>query len=113
MKPTGPTDPNLVDLIVEMKKSKNAFYLSLAKKLNSQRRKKEGTNVSKLNKVSLDGEKLAVPGKVLGEGEITKKLHVYAWSFSKEAKTKIEKAGGSCKNLKDLMKENTKARIVV
>jgi large subunit ribosomal protein L15 len=32
--------------------------------------------------------------KVLGDGEITKKLNVTAHSFSKSAKEKIEKAGG-------------------
>ena len=35
--------------------------------------------------------------KVLGNGEITKKLTVSANKFSKEAKEKIEQAGGKAK----------------
>lgn len=36
------------------------------------------------------------PVKVLGDGEITKKLIVKAHAFSSSAKEKIEKAGGTC-----------------
>ena len=34
--------------------------------------------------------------KVLGDGELTKKLNVSAHRFSKSAQAKIEKAGGTC-----------------
>jgi large subunit ribosomal protein L15 len=36
------------------------------------------------------------PVKVLGRGELTKKLTVRAHAFSASAKEKIEKAGGAC-----------------
>jgi large subunit ribosomal protein L15 len=32
--------------------------------------------------------------KILGEGDLTKKLTVHAYKFSKSAQEKIEKAGG-------------------
>ena len=38
-----------------------------------------------------------LPIKILGDGEIDKKLIVEANAFSKSAKEKIEKSGGSCK----------------
>ncbi|MDT8285551.1 MAG: 50S ribosomal protein L15 [Elusimicrobiales bacterium] len=38
--------------------------------------------------------KTSLPVKVLGDGELKKKLSVSAHSFSKSAKEKIEKAGG-------------------
>jgi large subunit ribosomal protein L15 len=37
-----------------------------------------------------------VPVKVLGQGELTKKLTVHAHGFSKVAREKIEGAGGAC-----------------
>ena len=40
-----------------------------------------------------------MPIKVLGRGELTKKLTVKADAFSASAKTKIEAAGGSCECL--------------
>ncbi|MDQ7038802.1 MAG: 50S ribosomal protein L15 [Aquificota bacterium] len=66
-------------------------------------------NVGVLNKLFEEGEevtpeKLAEKGlcserdlvKILGDGEITKKLTVKAHAFSRSAKEKIEKAGGTC-----------------
>lgn len=38
--------------------------------------------------------------KVLGTGDLTKKFHVKAAKFSKTAREKIEKAGGTCEELK-------------
>jgi large subunit ribosomal protein L15 len=37
-----------------------------------------------------------IPVKVLGEGELTKKLTVHAHGFSKSARERIEAAGGTC-----------------
>ena len=37
-----------------------------------------------------------MPVKVLGQGEISKKLTVSAHGFSKTAREKIEAAGGTC-----------------
>jgi len=52
--------------------------------------------------------KLTVDIKVLGEGEITKKLSVTAHSFSKAAVEKIEAAGGSVTRLKEPVERKRK-----
>ena len=70
-------------------------------------------NVKSLDKLFEDGEevtpeKLVEKGlckkgdyiKILGDGELTKKLNVKAHAFSKTAVEKIEKAGGSYEVLK-------------
>ena len=52
---------------------------------------------------SLAGKGLAtrkdVPVKVLGQGDVSKKLTVHAHGFSKSAREKIEGAGGTCQVL--------------
>ena len=40
-----------------------------------------------------------VPVKVLGRGELSKKLTVHAHAFSKSARERIESAGGTCQLL--------------
>ncbi len=40
-------------------------------------------------------KKATAPVKILGDGEISTKLHIHANAFSKSAREKIEKAGGS------------------
>jgi large subunit ribosomal protein L15 len=42
-----------------------------------------------------------VPVKILGQGEISKKLTVHAHAFSETARRKIEEAGGTCQVLSD------------
>ena len=42
-----------------------------------------------------------VPVKVLGQGEISKKLTVHAHGFSETARRKIEEAGGTCQIVSD------------
>jgi large subunit ribosomal protein L15 len=42
-----------------------------------------------------------VPVKVLGQGDISKKLTVHAHGFSKTAREKIEGAGGTCVVIED------------
>jgi large subunit ribosomal protein L15 len=42
-----------------------------------------------------------VPVKVLGQGDISKKLTVSAHAFSKTAREKIEAAGGTCSVIED------------
>ena len=41
----------------------------------------------------------AVPVKILGQGDVTKKLTVHAHGFSASAREKIEGAGGTCQVL--------------
>jgi len=52
--------------------------------------------------------KLSVDVKVLGEGELTKKLSVTAHSFSKTAVEKVEAAGGSVTWLKEPVERKRK-----
>ena len=66
-------------------------------------------NISSLNKIEIElitaenlKEKgliksISLPVKILGDGDIDKKVIVEANAFSKSAKKKIEKSGGSCK----------------
>ena len=52
--------------------------------------------------------KLSVDVKILGEGELTKKLSVTAHSFSKSAVAKIEAAGGTVMRLREPVERKKK-----
>jgi large subunit ribosomal protein L18e len=52
---------------------------------------------------------IVVPGKVLSQGEITKKVQVAAINFSKKAKEKLEKAGCETLSIKELILKNKNA----
>jgi large subunit ribosomal protein L15 len=57
---------------------------------------RSGANVSPESLQAAGLAKRGDPVKVLGKGEISKKLTVKAHGFSASARQKIEKAGGSC-----------------
>lgn len=108
--PTGPTDPNITALAGALKKKREKFYLVLARHLEKPKRNKKPVNVTKIGKFAQEREAVAVPGKVLGSGEIRKPVNVYALSFSESAREKITTAGGTCEPLERAGKN---ARILI
>ncbi len=102
------------EMIADMRKksfeSKSKFWNSVAENLNRPRRKRYEVNLNRLEKHSKANEKIIVPGIVLGAGEIKKKLTVAALRFSGKAKEKIEKSGGKCLTIEELLKENPKGK---
>lgn len=95
------TDSGLIETINLANKSNN---LTLAKKLLFPSRKRIKINLQELNKI--DEKNILVPGKVLSEGEINKKISISALSFSLQAKEKLKKAGCEIKTIKEELIKN-------
>jgi len=76
--------------------------------LAASRRKRVAVNISRINRYTLKNETVAVPGKVLGAGELDHPVTVAAFAFSETAKQKIRKARGKCLSLVELVKKNPK-----
>jgi len=112
-KRTGPTNPLLKRTIVAFERKKTNFHRRIAELLSRPTRKRVEVNIWKLNKLCKDGEKVVVPGIVLGTGNLNKRLVVYAWRFSKSAKEKIEKIGGEARRIEALLEEEERPRIIV
>lgn len=95
VKPTGPTNPRVRKIIAELekkyRKTKIPLFKDLAERLYSPRRKaRRGVNLSKLERYVNEGEIAIVPDKVLGYGEVSKKISIVALAYSKTAKRKLE-----------------------
>ncbi|MEM5829712.1 MAG: 50S ribosomal protein L18e [Candidatus Aenigmatarchaeota archaeon] len=112
MKPTGPTNPYLKQLVEELKQKsrelKAPIWKAVAKNLERPRRRKVEVNVYKIERNAKENETVIVPGVVLGSGEIKKPVRVAAWRFSPQAEEKIRKAGGTVMKIEDVLKENPK-----
>lgn len=98
------TNPELVKTIIEAKKGEK--WLEVAGILSSPRVKKINVNLDKIEKEAKEGEVIVVPGKVLSEGELSKKIKVVAFSFSEKAKEKISKAKGETLTILEEIKKN-------
>jgi len=101
-------NPLLKEEIERMQKAgiDRPLWKAVAKGINRPRRKRHEVNLSRLEKFAVANETIIVPGIVLSEGEIKKKLTVAALRFSSEARKKIEKAGGKCLSIEELFRQN-------
>ena len=103
------TNPVLVETIILAKK--NPAWVEVASVLTGTRRKKKNFNLSDLEKT--EGDTFVICGKVLSQGEISKKIKVIAMNFSENAKAKLLKAGCEVVLIKDEIKNNRDAKGVV
>jgi len=102
-KPTGPTNPNLKRLINELRTNK--AYRNLAHELSRPARQRRAINLFELDMLIKEGEKVAVAGKILSEGNLTKKATIYTWQSSRAAQKKVEATGGKIEPLSNVLKE--------
>jgi large subunit ribosomal protein L18e len=97
------TNPELVKTINLAKKNN---HLGLAKILAGPTRQQIKINLTELNE--LNEKNIIVPGKVLGSGEIKKKLNISALSFSEQAEEKLKKQGCDIKTILRELENNPK-----
>lgn len=102
----------IIDLKTLAIKNKVPLWKRIAVELERPTRQKREVNVFKLEKYSQDGDTIVVPGKILGTGNLTKKLTVAAISVSESAKEKILEAKGKVISIEELMKNNPKGNKV-
>ena len=109
-KRTGPSNPILLHLIIELKKKSNEQNANIWKRvaidLERSTRQRRVVNLSSISRYTKENEVIVVPGKVLGSGSLSHRLTISAFQFSGGAKEKIEKVGAKIVPLLDLSKEN-------
>ena len=93
------------ELKTAKKKTGQPIWGALAEELDKPKRIRVDVNLSRINRLTKEGEIAAVPGKVLSSGALEHPVTVAAFSFSDEAKEKIKAAGGKAKTLSQLVAE--------
>jgi len=104
------TNPNLVGLIDKLKEAgrinKAPVWRDIALRLEGPASNWAEVNISRLDRHACENETVVIPGKLLGSGEIDKKLTVAAYRFSGQAKEKIANAGGQNLSIEELLVKN-------
>lgn len=112
MKKTKATNPELIESIHFLKKqsreTQTDIWVDIAEKLAKPKRKRIGVNLSRINRYTKKHDTVAVPGKVLGAGEINHPVTVAAFAFSEMAEEKIKAAKGKCLSFSEIVKKNPK-----
>jgi len=103
-------NPQLKELITELgrkaRKHDAPIWRKTAELLSRSKRSRVIVNVAELMRNTAEGEKILIPGKVLGAGTARHGLTVAALRFSPQAKQKLEKADCTCISILDVLKEN-------
>lgn len=114
MRRTGPTNIVVRKLIRYLRKASREndapIWSYIAELLSRPSRRRVVVNVSRIERHASEGDSVVIPGKVLGAGELSKRVRVAALSFSETAIQKIEAAGGKAITIEDLIAENPKGR---
>ncbi len=112
---TYTTNINLRKLVDELKKKSAEenvkIWKRIATDLERPTRIRRLVNISKLNRFTKKDDVIVVPGKVLGSGDIDHSVTVAAFTFSEQAKEKINKMGKAI-SLAELLKKNPKGKNV-
>ena len=102
------SNSELVETIILAKK--NQGWINVAEILSGPRRKLLSLNLGEINEKIKDGENVVVPGKILSQGELTKKAKIIALNFSGAAKDKLLKQKTEINYILDEIKKNPSAK---
>lgn len=113
---TGPTNEKLKSLIEGLKQKQysenSAIWKRLATDLEKSTRNRRIVNLSRISRNVKAGETIVVPGKVLGDGDLSQNITIYAWQFSQSAIDKIAKSNSKALPIDELMNSEIKGKKV-
>ncbi len=101
------TNPELVETIRLALKNPN--WLETAKILASSTRRLSMINLSEIEKNSTAGDTMIIHGKILSQGQLTKKIRLSAMAISQQAKEKLKITKSEFIRLIEEIKKNPRA----
>ena len=102
------TNSELVETI--LKAAKNEKWFRIAEIISGPRKKRISLNLDEINEDFNDGEAIVVPGKVLSQGELHKKIKIVALNFSENAKEKLSRGKKDFATIEEEIKKNPDAK---
>lgn len=102
------TDSELVETIMLAKKLKP--WSKIANLISRPRRLQSSVNIQDIDEETAEGDTAVVPGKVLGSGNVSKKIRVVALFFSEQARKKLKDKKCEIVSVKEEIKVNPKAQ---
>jgi len=107
---TNAENQRLLSLLDALRKEQKPFWRRVAELLAKPKRRRVEVNLRKIEKLAKEGDTVVVPGKVLGDGRLTKKVNVVAFNFSGSAKKMLDEAGAKYMDLEEYYKKNKEAK---
>jgi large subunit ribosomal protein L18e len=80
-------NPELVETIIQGKKK---GFLEISNLLANTKKNKIELNLEEIDSMAKEGDIVLIPGKVLGNGNVSKKIEIIGFKFSKNAEEKLK-----------------------
>jgi len=110
----GPEAKSTIDSIKMLTANKKAkLFAKLAKMLAVPRRRRASVNLRKIAQYTKANSVVVVPGKVLGDGELSHPVDIVALSFTQDSLKKIKSAGAKTHDFKWLTEHGAKDVILL
>lgn len=108
----GPERPYTQKLVAQLEKAgrkgKAPLWIAVARRLKGPARKRPQVNLSELGRYTPKGKVALVPGKLLSMGRLDRAVTVAAFAASKQARAKVEAAGGKVIKIEALLAQDPK-----
>ncbi len=98
------TSTELVKTIIAAKKNK--AWIRVAEILSGPRKNRANLNLEEIDKKVEEDETVVIPGKVLSQGSVNKKIKIIALNFSEKAKEKLLKSKCEVLSIIEEIKKN-------
>lgn len=85
-----------------------AIWRALAEDLDKPKRSRVTVNLSQIDRHTEENDVVAVPGKVLAAGSLSKQLRIAAYDFSEGALDKIKQSKSDAMTLDELVESDIK-----
>ncbi|MBX4212122.1 50S ribosomal protein L18e [Candidatus Pacearchaeota archaeon] len=102
------TNPSLAETILMAHKNKG--WNEVAKLISTSTRNHSSVNLSDIDKNTKEGDTVIIPGKVLGSGNLTKKVRICSLAISESAKEKLKETKSEYVSIAEEIKINSKAQ---
>jgi large subunit ribosomal protein L18e len=115
-KVSGPSNIEKRMLARRLWKTQKPIYRDVSKRLMAPARNRVEKNLGDLNRITNDGDVIVVPGKILGDGTLSKSITIACYAISKSAVKKLEASNTKRMTIDELVEkypEGKGVRIII
>ena len=105
MKRTGSSNVLKRKLIDALYRTKVPIWREVSDYLNVPSRQSKSINLFRISKYANENDIIIVPGKVLGNGDLTKKVTIACYRISDSAKRKVMESGSSVMSIEEALQK--------
>lgn len=87
---TGPSNIHKRMLARKLWKTKHAIWRDVSKRLMAPQKNRVEKNLGDINRITTDGDVIVIPGKILGNGALSKSITIASYAISKSAAVKLK-----------------------